>query len=340
MTERKPYRVLWPMMRWPTDWDIERNSVGAGVAAEFSASFDKVTDEQWRNADGLVTVIDLPPALRAKLERCRILVTPSVGFDKLDLAAWGGLGIPVCNVPDYGTMEVADHAIALMLTLMKGTAFHVEALRADPRGNWRPALNPFGRRLSVCSFGVVGLGRIGTATALRAKAFGMRVCFYDPYLPNGVNLALGIERAATLAELMAASDVVSVHAPLSSETEKLIGRDAFAAAKKRMILINTARGPIVDLDALADAMRDDVVLAAGLDVLPDEPANPNHPLIAAWSRGEPWIRDRLVLTPHSAFCTPESVHDMRAKAGEVAAAYLRDGRLMNCVNAEHLSRRR
>jgi phosphoglycerate dehydrogenase-like enzyme len=168
----------------------------------------------------------------------------------------------------------------------------------------------------------------------------MRVRFYDPYLPNGAQLALGIERTVTLEELMATSDVVSVHAPLSKQTENLIGREAFAAAKKRLILINTARGPIVDLDALADAMRDDMVLAAGLDVLPEEPANPSHPLLAAWSRGEPWIRDRLVLTPHSAFCTPESVHDMRAKAGEVAAAYLRDGRLMNCVNTEHLTRRR
>ena len=200
---------------------------------------------------------------RAILTKCRILVTPSVGFDKLDLAAWGELGIPICNVPDYGTMEVADHAIALMMTLMKGIEFHTTALRADPRGNWRPALNPYGRRLSTCTFGVIGIGRIGTAAALRAKAFGMDVVFYDPYVSNGVDLSLGVRRVHSLEDLMRQSDVVSVHAPLSDLTRKLVGAKAFAAAKPGLILVNTARGEIVDLDALYDAMRDNKVPPRG-----------------------------------------------------------------------------
>ncbi len=333
-------RVLWPAMRWPSDWDIERGALGAQCEAEFVARFDAVTEAQWHGCDGIVTVMDIPDQYRAKLERCRIVVTPKVGFDNIDLAAWGKLGIPVCNVPDYGTMEVADHAIALMLTLMKGTAFHTEELKTDPRGKWRPALNPFGRRLSACTFGIVGLGRIGTATALRAKAFGMDVVFHDPYLPNGVDLAIGVRRVDSLTELMAQSDVVSVHAPLGNETRKLVGRDAFAAAKPGLILVNTARGEIVDLDALDTAMRNDQIRAAGLDVLPEEPANPAHPLIAAFAANEEWIRHRLILTPHSAFCTPESVYDMRAKGAEVAGTYLRGGRLMNCVNAQFLVNQR
>jgi phosphoglycerate dehydrogenase-like enzyme len=112
--------------------------------------------------------------------------------------------------------------------------------------------------------------------------------------------------------------------------------DAFAAAKRGMILINTARGPIVDIDALYDAMEDGIVLAAGLDVLPQEPANPQARLIAAWQRNEEWIRHRLVLTPHSAFYTPESMRDNRAFASRTAARYLRDGRLENCVNKQFL----
>ena len=165
----------------------------------------------------------------------------------------------------------------------------------------------------------------------------MDVVFYDPYQPNGYELALGVRRVDTLAELMAQSDIVSIHAPLNAETRNLIGRAAFAAAKPGIIMVNTARGPIIDLDALHDAMKDDTVLAAGLDVLPDEPANLNTPLIAAWHRDEEWIRHRLVLTPHSAFFTPESMRDMRAPSpGRTAARYLRDGRLENCVNKAFL----
>ena len=328
--------ILWPAMRWPDDREIEKSAIGAGMRAEFVDRIDRVTDELWRSCDGIVSVLDIPPEHRAKLDRCRILVTPSVGFNLLDLKAWGELGIPICNVPDYGTMEVADHAIALMLTLMKGIEFHTAELRADPRGNWRPALNPYGRRLSVCTFGVVGIGRIGTAAALRAKAFGMDVAFYDPYVENGVDLALGIRRVDTLNELMQQSDVVSIHAPLTDETNKLVGAEAFAQAKHGLIVVNTARGPIIDLDALYDALRSGIVKAAGLDVLPEEPANPVHPLIRAFADGDEWLAHRLVLTPHSAFFTPESAYDMRAKAAQVAATYLRDGRLMNCVNGEFL----
>ena len=333
-------RILWPTMRWPDDRSIETKAVGEGIRAEFVDRIDAVTDEQWRGCDGIVSVIDLPAEVRARLTKCRILVTPSVGFNLIDLKAWAELDIPVCNVPDYGTMEVADHAIALMLTLMKGIEFHTVQLRANPRTTGRPALNPYGRRLSVCTFGVVGIGRIGTAAALRAKAFGMDVAFFDPYVSNGVDLALGIRRVESLNELMSQCDVVSVHAPLSDDTQNLIGSEAFAAAKPGVIIVNTARGPIIDLDALYEAMRSGVVKAAGLDVLPEEPANTNHPLIRAFAAHEEWLAHRLVLTPHSAFFTPESVFDMRAKSAQVAATYLRDGRLQNCVNEALLKRKR
>ncbi len=333
------FRVLWPIMRWPDDWRIESEAVGQGVRAEFVDRFENVSDDQWRNCDGIVAGVDVPAQYRAKLEKCRIFVKPAVGFDNIDLKAWGELGIPVCNVPDYGTMEVADHAMALMLTLMKGIEFHTFELRANPKGNWRPALNPYGKRLSACTFGVVGIGRIGTAAALRAKAFGMDVVFYDPYVSNGVDLALGIRRVHSLEDLFSQSDVVSVHVPLSDQTRKLVGAKAFAASKPGLILVNTARGEVIDLDALYDAMRDNKIQAAGLDVLPAEPADPDHPLIKAFSAHEQWLAHRLVLTPHSAFFTPESVFDMRAKSGEVAATFLRDGRLQNCVNEHYLQRK-
>ncbi|MEM7079226.1 MAG: C-terminal binding protein [Pseudomonadota bacterium] len=330
------FNILWPAMRWPGDRDIERSSVGEHNAI-FCESYDEVTQEQWALADAVVSVGDIPEQYRKQMKNCRIFVTPKVGFDNIDGQNWGEAGIPLCNVPDYGTQEVADHAIALMMDLMKGTTFHTRALKQDPRGLWRPALNPFGKRLSVCTFGVVGVGRIGTAAILRAKAFGMDVVMYDPYRENGVELSLGIRRVHSLAELFGQADVVSLHLPLSEETEKLINAEVLASAKEGLVLINTARGPIIDLDALYEALKADQIQAVGLDVLPEEPADPDHPLIKAWAADEEWIAHRLVLTPHSAFFTPESVYDMRYKGGEVAVNYLSEGRLNNCVNGEWLS---
>ena len=330
-------RILWP--RSGRDHSVEEEAVGEGILTEFARGFGEVTEEQWRNCDGIVGVA--PPLDKLPLlDKCRVVVKTAVGFDDVDVEAFGKAGIPVCNCPDYGTREVADHAIALMMTLTKSIAFHDECLREDPIKNWRPALNPYGRRLAACTFGVVGLGRIGATAIRRAQAFEMDCVFYDPYQPGGIELAHGVRRVDTLAELMAESDIVSVHTPLNDETRNLIGTEAFAAAKKGMIVINTARGPIIDLDALHDAMKDGTVLAAGLDVLPDEPANLNAPLLAAWHRNEDWIRHRLVITPHSAFFTPESVRDIRAFSARTAARYLRDGILMNCVNEEHLETRR
>ncbi len=335
------YTILFPFMRWPDDGAIERAQLSEGFEGIVVQRPEDVTEEQWRTCDAMVSVPDpLTEDEIAKLERCRIVVTPKVGFDNFDLAKWGRAGIPVCNVPDYGTMEVADHAIALMLALSKGIAFHNEALRRDLRGNWRPALSPFGRRLSTLKFGVVGLGRIGTATALRARAFGMDVGFFDPYLPNGADLAIGVRRYDTLLELFADSDIVSLHVPLSDETRNLIDAEVLGQARPGLLLINTARGELIDLDALHEAMRNGVVLAAGLDVLPQEPPDPQNALLAAWANGEEWIRDRLVLTPHSAFFTPESVYDMRAKGVHVAMRYLAEGRLQNCVNEAYLEHRR
>jgi D-3-phosphoglycerate dehydrogenase/C-terminal binding protein len=209
-------------------------------------------------------------------------------------------------------------------------------VRRDPAGGWNFAAAPLVRRLRGATFGVIGLGRIGLAAARRAAAFDMRVVFYDPYLPNGTELAVGYQRLPSLAALMAASDIISVHAPLNSETRGLIGAAELALAKPGLILVNTARGPIVDLDALADALRQGRIGGAGLDVLPVEPVDPTHPLVAAWRAGEPWVDGRLILTPHAAFYSPDAIQDMQRKAVEVIVSYLRDGVLTNCVNRPFL----
>ncbi|MFI5011975.1 MAG: C-terminal binding protein [Hyphomicrobiales bacterium] len=268
--------------------------------------------------------------------RARIAVRHGVGFDNIDTAGFGALGVPVCNVPDYGTTEVADHAIALMLSLARGTVVFHDALRSDPKAGWRPRSAPLVLRLRTAAFGVLGLGRIGLAAARRAEAFGMKIAFFDPYRPTGTELSLGYARVHSLEELMRLCDVVSVHAPLSAETHHMVGAKALAAAKQGLILVNTARGGVVDLDALHEALRNGRVGGAALDVLEVEPADPSHPLIKAFVAREPWLEGRFTLSPHAAFFSPAAQFDLRYKTAEVAVTYLKEGRLMNCVNEPFL----
>ena len=279
--------------------------------------------------------VPLPPTAFTK---ARIAVRSGVGFDNIDTAGWGARNIPACNVPDYGTTEVADHALALMLALTRGTRTYPNELAANGSDGWHFTKAPLIRRHKGASFGIVGLGRIGLAAARRAAAFDMKVVFYDPLLLSGVDLSTGYERVHSLAELMGRSDVVSVHAPLNDSTRGMLNSAAFAAARPGLIVVNTARGPIVDLTALEAAMRAGTIAGAGLDVLPSEPGDLDHPLLRAWRQGEAWVRDRLIITPHAAFFSPASMVDLRLKSIEVVHAYLSEGRLTNCVNSEYLKR--
>lgn len=277
--------------------------------------------------------VALPPTA---FPNARIAVRSGVGFDNIDTAGWGARNIPACNVPDYGTTEVADHALALMLSLTRGTTSYPDAIVGEGATGWHFSKAPLIRRHKNATFGIVGLGRIGLAAARRAAAFDMEVVFYDPHLLSGVDLSTGYKRVHSLAELMGSSDVVSIHAPLNAQTRSMLNAEAFAAAKPGLILVNTARGPVVDLTALEAAMRSGNVLGAGLDVLLNEPGDVDHPLLAAWRRREDWIKHRLIITPHAAFYSPASMVDLRLKSIEVVRAFLADGRLTNCVNAEYL----
>ena len=269
-------------------------------------------------ADAILAWHDLvwDDAALAAMPRCKALVRVGVGFDNVDLEAARRRGIVVSNVPDYGTHDVADHAMALLLSLARGLAGSDRVARG---GAWAWGLVP-SFRLTEKWLGVVGLGRIGTATALRAKAFGMRVGFYDPYKPSGWDKALGLVRFATLEELARTCDAVSLHTPLTPETRGMIGREFFAAARPGLVVINTARGPVLDWPAFRAAFEDGRVACAGLDVLPVEPADPADPLIAAWRAGA--LGDRLVITPHCAFYSPEALIEMRRKAAEEALRIL------------------
>ncbi len=328
--------VLLPDALFEDDALIERDVLGAAfeLAVHHELSADRIPDECWRTAEALIVYFGVPfdRALIDRLAACRILVRAGVGYDHIDLAACGERRIPVCNVPDYGTTEVADHAIALMLGLARGLVSYHARLLADPHAGWHWAGAPLVRRLRGARFGVVGLGRIGTAAARRARGLDMEVSFYDPYLPDGADLAQGYRRAWSLEELLAEADVVSLHCPLSADNANLIDGQALAAIKKGALLINTARGGLVDLGALEAALRHGRLGGAGLDVLPAEPPDPAHPLIQAFRRREPWLDGRLLLTPHIAWFSPDGRTDLRRKSAETVRDYLLGQRLRNCVN--------
>lgn len=339
-------RVLIPDAKFAGAALLESGVAGPGItfAPRHHVPQADIPPEDWENCDGVIAYdeVRLDRVWLERMAQVRVIVRAGVGFDNVDLETAGHLGIAVCNVPDYGTTDVADHAIAMLLTLTRGTADFDEAMRGDMRSGWTFDGPPLLRRLRGQVFGVVGLGRIGLATALRAQAFGMQVVFHDPYRPSGIELALGFRRADRLHDLMAEADVVSLHTPLTPETERLMDAQAFAAAKPGQILVNTARGPVVDLDALHEALASGRLAGAALDVLPVEPLERciEHPLLTAWRYGESWIAGRLLLSPHAAFYSPDSIRDLRTKSAEVATAALREGRLVNCVNRAWLTPQR
>jgi phosphoglycerate dehydrogenase-like enzyme len=164
----------------------------------------------------------------------------------------------------------------------------------------------------------------------------VNVVFYDPNLSVGAELSFGFTRAAKLEDLLAAADVITIHAPLTPETNRMIYADTVSKIKPGAYLICTARGPICDTAALLEGLKSNRLLAVGLDVLPNEPATLADPLVKAWHTNEPWIRGRVLMGPHAGFYSPDSLVDLRTKAAQTACLYLKDNKLINCVNAEFL----
>lgn len=331
-------RLLTPDAQYPDDALIERATAGEDVEWDIhrERSFDRLPDAVLRDCDAMVVWHEMPVTreMIARLERCRIIVRAGVGFDHIDLDAAAAAGIPVCNTPDYGTSEVADHAIALMLTLRRGIGSYHRNLMASPQEGFDHARAPLLARLRGKTFGVVGLGRIGIAAALRAKAFGMRVLAYDPLVSRGTEIAAGVDRCDRLEELLAQADVVSLHCPLTPQTLKMINAERLAQMQPHAVLINTARGAIIDMDALLEALRKGTIAGAGIDVLPVEPPSPADAIALAYANGaDPIVGERLFVTPHAAWSSPESVADARRLSVETAMQFLREGRLRNLVNS-------
>jgi len=314
--------------------ETERRILGeiADLVALDAYSEDEILDKI-ADADAIMMyhTVSISEKTISRLKHCKLIVRCGVGYDNVDWKLARKHGIDVCNVPDYGTEEVADSAIGLMLTLTRGIHQLNSRLR-EKKGEWLYKQVYPVWRLRGRVFGIIGLGRIGSAAALRAKALGMDVIFYDPYAPDGRDKALGVRRVETLDELLAQSHVVSPHCPLTPETFHIIGKEQIAKMKQGSFLVNTSRGSVVDVTAIPDALASGQLAGAGIDVLEIEPPNDDHPLIAAWRDPNHAAYDRLVVNPHSAFYCEEGMQEMRSKGAEACRRALLGLPQRNVVN--------
>lgn len=257
-----------------------------------------------RTADALmVTVQPIRADFITSLERCRIISRVGVGLDNIDIPAATERGIWVVNVPDYAIAEVSTHAIALMLSHMRRVpGWHARTRAGEWNGEGATAM----RRTDELTFGVLGFGRIGSAAAAKGRGLGMRVIAHDPYIDQAAITAAGIE-PVSWETLLHESDYLSLHVPLTETTRTIIGADALRLMKPTAYVINTARGGVIDQTALLDALNEERLAGAALDVLSVEPPPQDHPLLS---------HERVVVTPHVAWASAEASRDVRVKGAE------------------------
>ncbi len=272
----------------------------------------------------LVTYAKITAEMIRQMKRCRIISRFGIGVDNVDIAAATFAGIVVTKVPDYCIDEVSDHAMAMLLALVRKIPYANSLVHA---GRWEmPAVAPI-HRLRGTVLGLVGFGKIPQLVAPKARAFGIKVIAFDPYIPLDVMTRAGVEKVE-FDELLKRSDYVSIHSPLLPETRHLFNAEAFRKMKPTAYLVNTARGPIVDEAALAHALDAQQIAGAALDVLSQEPPA-GSPLFG---------RNNVILTPHTSFYSVESLVELQVKAAEEVVRVLSKQAPRNPVNPEALQR--
>lgn len=301
---------------------IERDVLGNEAIVDLCRVPDESQiDERLERADLVISwhAIGLSAQSFRRMRNCRGVVRAAVGYDNIDIAAARQEGISIANVPDYGTEEVADHTLCLLLHILRNLTVVERSCRAG-QWDWRVVGNV--KRLRGLRLGIVGFGRIGTAVAARARAFGMHVLFYDPLVRSGMEKSLSVERVESLPELLRSCAAVSLHVPSTPQTRGMIGRRELEAMPNDAVLINTARGDVVDQPALIGHLQAHPQFRAGLDVVADEPR------VAAELRDSP----QVTLSAHSAFYADESMVEMRRKSAETASRLYRGEPVRTIVN--------
>jgi D-3-phosphoglycerate dehydrogenase/C-terminal binding protein len=307
------------------------NDIADIVALDASSEKDLAGKIEDADAVMLYHNIAITKDTIARLKNCKLIVRCGVGYDNVDYKFARERGIPVGNVPDYGTEEVADSAIGMMLALTRGISFFNNRLQRK-HGPWMYSEAAPIFRLRGRVFAIIGLGRIGSAAAVRARAIGMDVAFYDPYKPDGYDKAIGVRRVEKLDDLLAQAFVLSVHCPLTPETSHIVDARTLSLMPNGSYLVNTARGATVDATAVPAAIRSGKLAGAAIDVLPHEPPPDHHPLLVAWRDPTDPCHDRVIINPHAAFYSEEGLLDMRVKGAQACRRALLGEQLRNVVN--------
>lgn len=300
----------------------------SAIGAELRMASDPGPEAVLEVASGadalLVTYAKITGDMIRQMKKCRIISRFGIGVDNVDLDAATQAGIVVTKVPDYCIDEVSDHAMALLLAAVRKIPMATEQVHS---GTWKmPNVVPI-HRLRGSVLGLVGFGRIPQLVAPKAKAFGLRVVAYDPFIPKEVFAKAGVEQVE-FPQLLKISDYVSIHSPLTPETKGLFNADAFRRMKKGAYVVNTARGPIVDEAALAAALDSGHLAGAALDVMTTEPPV-SSPLVG---------NRKAILTPHTSFYSEESLVELQTKASQEVADVLTGKPPRNPVNPDVLQR--
>lgn len=282
-------------------------------------------------SDGLISLLTdrIDGALLDAAPRLRVVSNYAVGYDNIDVEGATARGVVVTNTPGVLTETVADFTMALILATARRLVEADKYTRAGRWQSWEPLLF-LGQDIHGATLGLVGLGRIGAAVARRAQGFGMRMLYYDVIRREDLERDLGLE-FATMEDVLRRADFVSVHTPLTPQTRHLIGAPQLRMMKKTAVLVNTARGPIVDPDALYQALASGQIAAAGLDVFEVEPVPRDHPLLSL---------ENIVVAPHIASASVETRTKMAQMAVENLLAALAGQRPPNLVNPDVWERRR
>lgn len=282
-------------------------------------------------SDGLISLLTdrIDAALLDAAPRLRAVSNYAVGFDNIDVGAATERGVMVTNTPGALTETVADFTMALLLAVARRVVEADRYTRAGQWQSWGPMLL-LGRDVCGATLGLIGLGRIGTAVARRARGFAMRVLYHDVARREGPEQELGLE-FASMEDLLRQSDFVSIHVPLGPRTRHLIGASQLSLMKPTAFLINTARGPIVDSGALYGALAGGRIAGAGLDVFEEEPLPADHPLLTL---------ENVVVAPHAASASVTTRTGMALMAVENILSALAGRKPPNLVNSEVWERRR
>jgi D-3-phosphoglycerate dehydrogenase len=320
----RPIRVLITDRAWP-DCSIERGvlaSVGAEVI-EAPKSDEAALVELARDADAIGTNWAPVTANVIRAARdCRIVARFGIGLDNICVATATGLGIPVTNVPDYCVAEVSDHALALLLAAARNVAFFHARTKS---GEYQLSAGPPMRRLSGATLGLIGFGQIARALYPKARALGMAVLAHTRRSDNfGTGCSM-----VSLDEVLERSDFISLHAPLTDSTRHMISRTQFARMKPTAWLINTSRGGLIDMAALREVLATGRIGGAALDVFEPEPPDLADPL---------YRDERVIVTPHAAFVSEESLRELRSRASRQIADALQGARPENVINPEVYAR--